>query len=380
MLSSLQMDNPNAIHDTVWSWLSSSIRATVNLASNTFTSVASVFNLLSVMIYYAFYLLRFSLKWCFLLPYYATKSFVGRTFLSIMKRAPDLIIEIFAATLFVGLLGFILFDIPQQAMQVNGNRDRIARAPADPPAPANTNDIGTNTASNNEADSEADSAETFGAVARAGTVVATEANNTEAERLKAAINAALEELICPIIFDLPVDPVITEGGDVVEREAITALIRQRGMRTLRSMRTNQRMGQRIAPCVAIRNVIEKLVESGAVDEKVVTAWRSGREELGRRNNEQRPMRERRGGRDGWLGRAFQQINGEVEEAMRLRALMQAEELEEARRWLVGVQGALRRQMMAEQDQEEENQDENEDDDGDNFRDDEVDEDRDDDFN
>ena len=241
--------------------------------SNAFTWVASAFNLLSATVYYAFYLLKNSLKCCFLLPYYAIKSycFVGRTFLSV---APDLIAEIFAATLFIGLLGCILFDIPR-AMRADDNRGRVVRAPADPPAPANTNDVGTNTtgttANAPEADTQADgNAQTNDTVARAGTNVETEANNTEVEKLKAAINAALEELMCPITFDLPVDPVVTEAGDVCDREAVIALIRQRGMRTLRSMRTNQPMGQRIAPSVTIRNVIEKLVESGAVDEEIVS--------------------------------------------------------------------------------------------------------------
>ena len=339
------MDNPNAIHDTVWSWLSSSIRA-MSKPSNAFTWVASAFNLLSAAVYYSFCLLKYSLKCCFLLPYYAIKSycFVGRTFLSVVKRAPELIIEIFAATLFIGLLGCILFDIPRE-MRANDNKGRVVRAPADPPAPANTNDIGTNTTSTTanapEADTQADgNAQTNDTVARAGTNVETEANNAEVERLKAAINAALEELMCPITFDLPVDPVVTEAGDIVARQAILALIRQRGMRTLRSMRTNQPMGQRIAPSVTIRNVIEKLVESGAVDKEVVTAWRSGRENLEGRGNDadtqQPPRRDRRGGIDGWLGvGALRRPDGEGGALDQLEALLdEANEMnEQLRAWM-----------------------------------------------
>ena len=333
------MDNPNAIHDTVWSWLSSSIRTMINNPSNAFTWVASAFNLLSATAYYAFYFLKYSLKCCFLLPYYAIKSycFVGRTFLSVVK--PDLIIEIFAATLFIGLLGCILFDIPRE-MWADNKRGRVVRAPADPPAPANTNDIGTNT-TDADADTETDgNAQTNDTVARAGTNVETEAHNAEVERLKAAINAALEELMCPITFDLPVDPVVTEAGDVCEQEAITSLIRQRGMRTLRSMRTNQPMGQRIAPSVTIRNVIEKLVESGAVDEEIVTAYRSGRENMEGRGNDadtqQPPRRDRRGGIDGWLGvGALRRPNGEGGALDRLEALLdEANEMNEQLRALM----------------------------------------------
>ena len=233
------MDNPNAIHDTVWSWLSSSIR--VN-PSNAFTWVASAFNLLSATVYYAFYLLKYSLKCCFLLPYYAIKSYrcVGRTFLSVVKRAPPLI---FAATLFIGLLGCILLDIPP-AMRADNDRGRV----------------------------------------------------------------------------------------------VYLKVRQRGMRTLRSMRTNQPMGQRIAPSVTIRNVIEKLVESGAVDEEIVTAYLSGRENMEGRGNDadaQPQMRDRRGGIDGWLGvGALRRPNGEGGALDQLEALLdEANEMNERLRAL-----------------------------------------------
>ena len=93
------------------------------------------------------------------------------------------------------------------------------------------------------------------------------------------INAALEELVCPLTFELPVDPVITEGGDVCEREAITELIRLRGMRNLRSFRTNEPISAHLVEVVAIRNAIDKLVESGLVDHEVATAWRNGRRGL-----------------------------------------------------------------------------------------------------
>ena len=232
----------------------------------------------------------------------ASCCFVGHTFNSFVRRGgPDLFLAIFAVSLFIGLTHMPIAIYHLQRMQIfRANRGRVRRRPADPPAPANTNDAGTNTDGNNDAHPEAEGdAETIDAVAQAGTNVEAEANNTEIERLKAAINAALEELMCPITFDLPVDPVVTEAGDVCDREAITALIQQRGMRTLRSMRTNQPMGRHIAPSVAIRNVIEKLVESGAVDEDVATAWRSGRENLeGRRNDAELPRREHDAG---WFG-------------------------------------------------------------------------------
>ena len=145
------------------------------------------------------------------------------------------------------------------------------------------------------------------------------------------------------------------------------------------------MDQRIAPPETIRNVIEKLVESGAVDKEVVTAWRSGRENLEGRGNDadmqQPPRRDRRGGIDGWLGvGALRRPNGEggaldqlealLDEANemneQLRALMEedAEDiLQEEMRRRLGERGARRRRLpvMAEdEDGNDENQDEDED--------------------
>lgn len=233
-------------------------------------------------------------------------------------------------TLVVRIICGILIAILRQNENGIDGRGRADRAPAaaDPPAPPNANETGTNTDSTTANAPDA----IVGTNADNTDNAETEANNTEVEKLKAAINAALEELMCPITFELPGDPVFTEAGDVCDREAITALIRQRGMRTLRSMRTNQPMGRRIASSVAIRNVIEKLVESGAADEDVATAWRSARESLeeGRRNDAELPRREHNAG---WFGfGAFGQfmVPEEQQEAVVERLQRQIAELEQ--RW------------------------------------------------
>ena len=188
---------------------------------------------------------------------------VGSTVISVVNRAPALFTEILATTLVIWL-GYELFEILLFEIDTaiirggdNANFWQIVWDVMRPKLKPARRRSGTN-----------------------GVPTDPTALPTDTLRpLEASINAALEELVCPLTFELPVDPVYTEGGDVCEREAITALIRPRGMRNLRSFRTNEPISSHLVEAVAIRNVIEKLVGSGLVDHEVATAWRKGREEL-----------------------------------------------------------------------------------------------------
>ena len=183
---------------------------------------------------------------------------VGSTVLSVVNRAPVSFTEILATT-FVIWLGYeffeiLLFEIDTTIIRAGDNANfwqivRDVMRPKLKQARRRSSPYGVPTDP---------------------TALPTEAS---------IINAALEELVCPLTFELPVDPVYTEGGDVCEREAITALIRLRGMRNLRSFRTNEPISSHLVEAVAIRNVIEKLVGSGLADHEVANAWKKGREEL-----------------------------------------------------------------------------------------------------
>jgi len=253
---------------------------------------AFVFNFMWNTVTCAAILMEAVLKGSFLFSRAALGSYcyVGR---ALLKRAPARFTEILATTL-LSWLGYKLFeihaeinqkirtgatgsfwqiarDVMRQKLKPTGTgRCRTYRDPRDPPAPP----------------------------------------TSTLEPLKTSINAALEELVCPITLELPVDPVITEGGDVCEREAITALIRQNGMDNLKSPRTNQPISPHLADAVAIRNVIEKLVGSGLVDDEVATAWKKGREELEERGNDSPlPFRSHIGWGNTALGRQLLELFG-----------------------------------------------------------------------
>ena len=209
------------------------------------------------------------LKDVWLLAHFAIDSYcsvgrtalsVGSTVLSVVNRAPVFFTEILATT-FVIWLGYeffeiLLFEIDTAIIRGGGNANfwqivRDVMRPKLKPARRRSSPYG----------------------------VPTDPTALPLAPLKASINAALEELVCPLTFELPVDPVYTEGGDVCERAAIAALIRLRGMRNLRSFRTNEPISSHLVEAVAIRNVIGKLVGSGLADHEVANAWKKGREEL-----------------------------------------------------------------------------------------------------
>jgi hypothetical protein len=205
--------------------------------------------------------LAFKLLWSTILsaPFldFALDSYcrIGRTFLSVVNHVPAKLAEVCVSTLLIWL----------------GNKLVIGAVSRSPSHYTNT-EINTDNETDIEIDPEI------------------HALKASISVLKESINGALEELTCPITFDLPVDPVVTDGGDVVERDGITALIRQTVWpNSLRSMRTNQPMGTRIVDAVAIRNAIEKLVDSGAVEADVATAWKKGRKELEGRRVDDAPL-------------------------------------------------------------------------------------------
>jgi len=185
---------------------------------------------------------------------------VGSTVLSVVNRAPVFFTEILATT-FVIWLGYeffeiLLFEIDTAIIRGGDNANfwqivRDVMRPKLKPARRHSSTYG----------------------------VPTDPAALPLAPLKASINAALEELVCPLTFELPVDPVYTEGGDVCERAAIAALIQLRGIRNLRSFRTNEPISSHLVEAVAIRNVIGKLVGSGLADHEVANAWKKGREEL-----------------------------------------------------------------------------------------------------
>ena len=101
------------------------------------------------------------------------------------------------------------------------------------------------------------------------------------KKLRSAVDGMADEWVCPITFELPLDPVIAEDGRTYERSAIEEVIRTQGA-GLRSPITNKPMGARLTASLQLRNTIEKLVRSGAiVGDKAErwTAWLAAAEEV-----------------------------------------------------------------------------------------------------
>ena len=81
------------------------------------------------------------------------------------------------------------------------------------------------------------------------------------KRMRTSMNAIADEWVCPITQELPHDPVTAEDGNIYEREAITDWLK----RQQRSPINGNLMGTRLLPTAQVRNTIEHLVRSGAID-------------------------------------------------------------------------------------------------------------------
>ena len=101
---------------------------------------------------------------------------------------------------------------------------------------------------------------------------AAEAENETAQefrRHKSATEEAFAELVCPITFSLPVDPVTAEDGNVYERSAIEEWLKQQH----KSPVTNLAMGTRLLPALQVKSMIRMMVASGALTGDKVDAWK-----------------------------------------------------------------------------------------------------------
>ena len=92
------------------------------------------------------------------------------------------------------------------------------------------------------------------------------ANATDDPSLRQVGTAIVEEMKCPISHELLVDPVTAEDGFQYEREEIVNYMKhvRENSLTLRSPRTNLAMGERLTDAIAVRNTIQRLIESGVI--------------------------------------------------------------------------------------------------------------------
>ena len=119
-----------------------------------------------------------------------------------------------------------------------------------------------------------------------------QATDEQSKRYKQCVDDTAEELVCPITFELPVDPVTAEDGRVYERRAIEDWIARPG--ELKSPTANTPMGPRLLPATQVRNIIDRMVRTGSISGPKAEAWSKKLAEEAK----VKAMRERAEGGDG----------------------------------------------------------------------------------
>ena len=104
---------------------------------------------------------------------------------------------------------------------------------------------------------------------RLGEAIDEDASSREMKKMRASINDAAADLLCPISQELPVDPCIAEDGQIYERGAIVEWL----SRNATSPITRAPMGTKLLPAVPVRNTIGSLIKSGAIEGELAEAWR-----------------------------------------------------------------------------------------------------------
>ena len=98
-----------------------------------------------------------------------------------------------------------------------------------------------------------------------------EVDEPETERtakFRKAVDDGADEFLCPITQALPVDPVMAEDGRVYERSAISKWLAEKKT----SPHTNAAMGTKLIPALQVKNTIELIIKSGAINDDKCTAW------------------------------------------------------------------------------------------------------------
>ena len=98
-----------------------------------------------------------------------------------------------------------------------------------------------------------------------------DATTAENKKFRSALDSMADDWVCPITFELPLDPVIAEDGRTYERSAIEEHIRTQGD-ALRSPISNEPMGSRLTANVQARSTIEKLVRTGVLGGDKAERW------------------------------------------------------------------------------------------------------------
>ena len=99
----------------------------------------------------------------------------------------------------------------------------------------------------------------------------------EVKRYKTSTSRVVDEYVCPITHQLPVDPVMAEDGTVYDRHAIAEWIDKNkitdptGSTFVKSPMSNANMGTKLTEMRLVRNTIQELIDSHLVDDEMAAA-------------------------------------------------------------------------------------------------------------
>ena len=141
----------------------------------------------------------------------------------------------------------------------------------------------------------------------------------DAKKIRESINEAAKEFICPITHELPVQPVIAEDCKIYERDAIKEWFAKKKDGDVISPSTGAVIGTKLLPAVQVRNHIESLIQTGAIDGEIAEAWQK-KLEFEKRVKEMRAKAE---GGDGeamqWMGVCYTFGQGVAKDEAQARA-------------------------------------------------------------
>ena len=82
------------------------------------------------------------------------------------------------------------------------------------------------------------------------------------------LQSIANQLLCPITHELPINPVVAEDGRTYEKDAIKTWLRK----SKRSPYTGLEMGTTLLAMTQVRNTIEEVVLSEAIDTETALSW------------------------------------------------------------------------------------------------------------
>ena len=158
-------------------------------------------------------------------------------------------------------------------------------------------------------------AETTQKRARDAAAADADADAVDPKKMRESINDAAKEFICPITHELPIQPVMAEDGKIYEREAIVEWFARKAT----SPSTGKVIDTELVPVVQVRNNIESLIQTGAIEGEIAEAWQK-RLEFEKRVKEMRAKAE---GGDGeamqWMGVSYTYGQGVAKDEAQARA-------------------------------------------------------------